>query len=1387
MDNINEEYAKAFLKPGNKKDMKPTPSDKLEELVKATESIEKDVKTVVKAGKATQKKLGKAKPANTTGSIVKSGMNDPKLVKKLVAGIYKLDKTISDANVKKAVSETGKRLSPMKSKIAGGGGKRGGGGGGRNNNNDPIDFDDFGHGARKSLEEVVENTLNSVLTGFLGGANAFQILTQGLVEQEYEFANGMNAILYRTKGITKDVRVLRNEFSQMGSAVESTGYDLTLFQNQLMKTTKRASKEAYNVTKTGLNFAKLIGLTEQEAVGVADTFADWGQYLDMDHRTLNQVSRNIQQVSYYSGLTGDRLLDAVKYSEQFMEKMRSTGILTAQAVGNIVNLSAELKKVGIDKEFADVLSMMSDPSEFFLSSNSAMQSMVANIASRAGLTDELTNQGIIQDTGSIKEFAKGAKEYFKDVTGFTKEEFDKLSIREKRLAQMRIKGATDGQLGVTQMIRFIDKLDETGMSFEDRMNKIDESLSKHATNEEKLAAARQKQELYLNKAFEFSNKLLDATKNANTFDEAIAQIKKELSPEQWQTQLKDLAAVAKNAGFDDAKQAKIMAGDSKSVAEAMALSAADALKQKGGEDFSGEISRAIRRNDFAGLRTVQERMDTALQEMKIKENSKAEGVMSEVALQLKILNERIRNFFAPLILATVALIGPTIALGVIMAMAVAQAYFGLKSLKGAYDLFRNAFRGSKKGSSLKSMLPKRKFGGTRKANLRNKLPTSKNKSAIKGLRDRLANKKPWRKTFTNKSSGKLFTKSSRMSGRGTGMASRIGTILQDAGTMFKNKVVGGGSWLATKFQDISKMISSGGFKDLAKKIGGQFGGMILSVGEKFIKMVIAVGSKFKKLILLLISMVGSSGLLDNFGFDGFGKKFKGKMKRFRVQGRRLGRRIGGGIRNLGRRAKGGAIDLGRRVKGGWHGFKNPNKPKFKKPMNPARKSFVKPKGKIPSKPSTGFFGGIRNKVKGLFGFAAKESPAIQAAAQTANVAKTGATAAKAGGFLSKSFKFLGKAAGKLLLPLTVGITAFESHNQAVNSTTAAQKYFGKSTKEITKGQKAAYKGANYLTGALNSLTFGLLDGILGDEGAVTKATATAGYSILSLGHSLGSSIYSLFKKEEIEHPPVNFVIKANPTPKTTEQKVVPPPPEPITVKKTINTLSAPNAKDTEGTIVKNNSVENPTSTSLTAKYNSDALKALNKPKTIDSGSTGVPKPANLGLVEKTTNPNVQKSWAWIKADNARRKADMLRKSQGLKSGEHRTFIQGESQVTPITSTPNTEEAPVIKPVNNSDVRSTLQRNRAEEKTTTNGSNVRELSTMLNINESQLQYLMLMHGDLERLISLLSPSSSLSGMTSQMGTPSTRGVSKPINSPNYHQWQFGLYHQNASTQLITDGR
>jgi len=111
------------------------------------------------------------------------------------------------------------------------------------------------------------------------------------------------------------------------------------------------------------------------------------------------------------------------------------------------------------------------------------------------------------------------------------------------------------------------------------------------------------------------------------------------------------------------------------------------------------------------------------------------------------------------------------------------------------------------------------------------------------------------------------------------------------------------------------------------------------------------------------------------------------------------------------------------------------------------------------------------------------------------------------GWITNSFKFLAKGLGKLLLPLTILITVVEGLFQGFKSAAKAGEIFNKKQEDVTTTEKAAAGTAGFLTGLLNSITFGFFDSTLGATGTWTKGLA---HFFNNMFNWIGNSFSNLF-------------------------------------------------------------------------------------------------------------------------------------------------------------------------------------------------------------------------------------------------------------------------------------
>lgn len=552
----------------------------------------------------------------------------------------------------------------------------GGGGGGGKPPKGPSGASaaaEYGDNFAYNFGQAMRSTLESVMGGLLGGASAFQIITNGMLVQEYEYAQGMNMILYQTQAVTEEAFNLQQAFRQTKDVVRSTGFDLTTFQNQLLKTTKRGIKSAQVITKTGLNLGKVIGLNEQEASQVADTLVDWNLHLGLSNNNIADVSRGIKEVSRVTGVTGENLAEVVKSSDRFLDRMRSAGTLTANAAKNVLMMQAEAKKLGVDDSFGGLMTAMGNSSELLFKSSKETQALLFNAGASVNRIQDLMNGTILQTKSGLKDMSAGLENVFQRVSGgLSIDEIENLNPQRKAQLNLILESAFG--VGLDDFKRIVDVTKKGGQTFADTMSGIDKELGKHATAEEKLVVARKKQELLLNKAFDFSTQLSETVNVTGDMESAIKRIQQQLGPEGFKEMQMDLATVA--GTFSKELQDKVLKGDTKSIAQAMAVSAADALKKAGGKDFTAQITKAIFNKDFASMRKIQEEMNSEQQKLGVETITKLDPI-EQAAMQLKLMNETLRGYTSPTIMYLASIAGST---------AFMAAYMGglaLQTFKGA--------------------------------------------------------------------------------------------------------------------------------------------------------------------------------------------------------------------------------------------------------------------------------------------------------------------------------------------------------------------------------------------------------------------------------------------------------------------------------------------------------------------------------------------------------------------------------------------------------------------------------------------------------------------------------------------------------------------------------
>ena len=70
----------------------------------------------------------------------------------------------------------------------------------------------YGNEFTSALKQATSAAVGTFLSGILGGADAYRLLTKGMIDEQYEYASEMNKIAFRTRGITDASRDLQSSF-----------------------------------------------------------------------------------------------------------------------------------------------------------------------------------------------------------------------------------------------------------------------------------------------------------------------------------------------------------------------------------------------------------------------------------------------------------------------------------------------------------------------------------------------------------------------------------------------------------------------------------------------------------------------------------------------------------------------------------------------------------------------------------------------------------------------------------------------------------------------------------------------------------------------------------------------------------------------------------------------------------------------------------------------------------------------------------------------------------------------------------------------------------------------------------------------------------------------
>ena len=279
------------------------------------------------------------------------------------------------------------------------------------------------------------------------GLKTMETLTGGLVDQEIKYTREIRAAAYETEGLTKSSRGLQRAYEDIGATVSSTGADRTKFQESYMKAVKSGVKDlslARDITKSQLNTEIQLGM---EAGSLQDTFQSFAQTGRMTKNQISDMGRGMREVAKNTGLTGEALKGAIESSREIVNQLRNAASLTSIAAKNVIELSANAKKLGVDQQMQTLQSGLTSGAKLLMESSQQTQTMIFMAAGKVGKMNEAMNGTLLKTKEGVKSLGKGLEGILRDFGVGSLEEIDNLSDEAKTRLNISLKSVVGMELG----------------------------------------------------------------------------------------------------------------------------------------------------------------------------------------------------------------------------------------------------------------------------------------------------------------------------------------------------------------------------------------------------------------------------------------------------------------------------------------------------------------------------------------------------------------------------------------------------------------------------------------------------------------------------------------------------------------------------------------------------------------------------------------------------------------------------------------------------------------------------------------------------------------------------------------------------------------------------
>lgn len=520
--------------------------------------------------------------------------------------------------------------------------------------------------ASEKSAKATAGFMATTMTAFLGGATLWQITMGGVVEDELKFMQNMRRTAFMLEGVTGETKTLQKQWEEIGTTVDRTGMSRSTFQDQLNKSMRngiRIHKDAMEVTATNLNLSTMI---DSNVETTNDTFAEIYRITQSTTNEMSDLSRGVQDVARFTGVTGDNLMAAVNASKQFLKQMRNAGTYTSAAAANMIGLQASAQKFGIDDTMQSVMEGLGGQSKLF-KLDPQTQTMLFKVANLSGTTDKLMTGEIPRSKESMKQFATGFDKLIEQVTGGLSikdvELMAQVDPEGARRINMALESAFGREIGQIKFMR--ESFIENAKSFGERISDIDAAMkNSNLTQEEKIKLQEQERQLYSNLGMSFLSQFDKFAKEGGSIEEAVNR------------------ALATNPDFaTDLQSAGIDTSDQTNMLSAVAKMTADKLEEAGSKkDFSSKLEDAIANQDVSGIRSIIGEMTAELETIGANKVQQLDPITS-LEKTIKELNDTIREHLGGMLISILDFVGPTGILAGILATVALQGILLSKLLR----------------------------------------------------------------------------------------------------------------------------------------------------------------------------------------------------------------------------------------------------------------------------------------------------------------------------------------------------------------------------------------------------------------------------------------------------------------------------------------------------------------------------------------------------------------------------------------------------------------------------------------------------------------------------------------------------------------------------------